>query len=163
MEENIYSLNNLKKITELWPNQDKIKEPIRCGFPGAIKDPKNLNKIWLCYEESISDSNKLLYTDGVPESILDKEILLDSVVDYLEKSYLSILNKDYIDEIVLYTPEELWTLVYISMWLSQYFERLKDRVLLTNKSVLHNIQTYKDKTDVAFRYISSITTYMLNH
>ena len=60
-------------------------------------------------------------------------------MDYLEKSYLSILNKDYIDEIVLYTPEELWTLVYISMWLSQYFERLKDRVLLANKSVLHNI------------------------
>ena len=62
----------------------------------------------------------------------------------MEKSYLSILNKNYIDEIVLYTPEELWTLVYISMWLSQYFERLKGGKDMNNRMEIHSHTEYSN-------------------
>ncbi len=155
-----YSLENLKQITGLWEDHDKVKEPIKYSFPSCIHNPSDYTQFWNCVEEANKDIRKLSTSVLIPNSIQEKEYLLDVVSQYTSESALSIQNNP---PKKLLSPEDLWCLTYLSVWLSQYFIRVYNYTLNKNEDILENIKLYKNKSDGIFRYISIISAYMLNN
>ena len=155
-----YSLENLKQITGLWDYPNKAKYPIKYSFPSCIHNPNDYTQSWNCIEEANKDIRKLSTSVLIPNSIQEKEDLLNIVSEYALESSLAIQNDP---PKKLLSPEDLWCLTYLSVWLSQYFIRVYNYTLNKNEDILENIKLYKNKSDRIFRYISIISAYMLNN
>ena len=157
---NKYSLDELKQITGLWDDHDKIKQPIRYTFPSCIHNPNDYTRFWMCIDESNTDIKKLSTSVSIPNSIQEKEDLLDIITQYIRDAALSIQNDP---PRKLLTPEDLWCITYLSVWLSQYFTRVFNYTLNKNEAILDNIRHYKAKSDRIFQYISVVSTFMVNN
>ena len=157
---NHYSLENLKQITDLWEYPNKSKFLIKYSFPSRIHNPNDYTQFWHHIDEANKDIRKLSTSVVIPNSIQEKEDLLDIVLEYVLTSTLALENDP---PKKLLTPEDLWCLTYISVWMSQYFSRVYTYTLNKNKDILDNIKLYINTTDRIFKYISIISAYMLNN
>lgn len=162
---NNYSLENLKKLTGLWEYPSKSKFPIKYSYPSCIHNPNDYTQFWNCVDEANKDIRKLSTSVLIPNSIQEKEDLLNIVSEYARESALALQNDP---PKKLLTPEDLWCLTYLSVWLSQYFDRVSftqryDYTLNKNKDILENINLYRNKADRIFKNISIISAYMLNN
>ena len=162
---NHYSLENLKQITDLWEYPNKSKFLIKYSFPSRIRNPNDYTQFWHHIDEANKDIRKLSTSVVIPNSIQEKEDLLEIVLEYVLTSTLALENDP---PKKLLTPEDLWCLTYLSVWLSQYFARVYfnrayDYTLNDNKDTLENIKLYRDMPDKIFKYISIISAYMLNN
>lgn len=157
---NIYSLENLKRLSGLWDESNKCKEPIHYTFPSCIRNPSDYTKFWLCFDEANMDIKKLSNSVVIPNSIQEKEDLMDAIIQYARDAALCIQNNPPQKTL---NPQELWCITYISIWLSQYFVRVLNYTLNKNENILENIRLYKNKSDRVFQYISVVSTYMLNN
>ena len=157
---NHYSLENLKQITDLWEYPNKSKFLIKYSFPSRIRNPNDYTQFWNYIDEANKDIRKLSTSVVIPNSIQEKEDLLEIVLEYVLTSTLALENDP---PKTLLTPEDLWCLTYISVWMSQYFARVYNYTLNKNKDILENIKLYINTTDRIFKYISIISVYMLNN
>ena len=157
---NHYSLENLKQITDLWEYPNKSKFLIKYSFPARIRNPNDYTQFWNYIDEANKDIRKLSTSVVIPNSIQEKEDLLEIVLEYVLTSTLALENDP---PKKLLTPEDLWCLTYISVWMSQYFSRVYTYTLNKNKDILDNIKLYINTTDRIFKYISIISVYMLNN
>ena len=162
---NHYSLENLKQITDLWEYPNKSKFLIKYSFPSRIRNPNDYTQFWNCVDEANKDIKELSTSALIPNSIQEKEDLLNIVYEYAFEASLALQNDP---PKKLLTPEDLWCITYLSVWLSQYFARVYfnrayDYTLNENKDTLENIKLYRDKSDRIFKYISIISVYMLNN
>lgn len=157
---NHYSLENLKQITDLWEYPNKSKFLIKYSFPSRIRNPNDYTQFWHHIDEANKDIRKLSTSVVIPNSIQEKEDLLEIVLEYVLTSTLALENDP---PKKLLTPEDLWCLTYISVWMSQYFARVYNYTLNKNKDILENIKLYINTTDRIFKYISIISVYMLNN
>ena len=150
---NHYSLENLKQITDLWEYPNKSKFLIKYSFPSRIRNPNDYTQFWHHIDEANKDIRKLSTSVVIPNSIQEKEDLLEIVLEYVLTSTLALENDP---PKKLLTPEDLWCLTYISVWMSQYFARVYNYTLNKNKDILENIKLYINTTDRIFKYISII-------
>ena len=157
---NHYSLENLKQITDLWEYPNKSKFLIKYSFPSRIRNPNDYTQFWHHIDEANKDIRKLSTSVVIPKSIQEKEDLLEIVLEYVLTSTLALENDP---PKKLLTPEDLWCLTYISVWMSEYFSRVYTYTLNKNKDILDNIKLYINTTDRIFKYISIISVYMLNN
>ena len=157
---NHYSLENLKQITDLWEYPNKSKFLIKYSFPSRIRNPNDYTQFWHHIDEANKDIRKLSTSVVIPNSIQEKEDLLEIVLEYVLTSTLALENDP---PKKLLTPEDLWCLTYISVWMSEYFSRVYNYTLNKNKDILENIKLYINTTDRIFKYISIISIYMLNN
>ena len=162
---NNYSLENLKQITDLWEYPNKSKFPIKYSYPSCIHNPNDYRQFWNCVDEANKDIRRLSTSVLIPDSIQEKEDLLNIVSEYVREAALALQNDP---PKKLLTPEDIWCLTYLSVWLSQYFARVSftqvyDYKLNSNKDILENIKLYRNKADKIFKYISIISVYMLNN
>ena len=157
---NRYSLENLKQITDLWEYPNKSKFLIKYSFPSRIRNPNDYTQFWHHIDEANKDIRKLSTSVVIPNSIQEKEDLLEIVLEYVLTSTLALENDP---PKKLLTPEDLWCLTYISVWMSEYFSRVYNYTLNKNKDILENIKLYINTTDRIFKYISIISIYMLNN
>ena len=162
---NNYSLENLKQITDLWEYPNKSKFPIKYSYPSCIHNPNDYTQFWNCVDEANKDIKELSTSALIPNSIQEKEDLLNIVYEYALEASLALQNDP---PKKLLTPEDLWCITYLSVWLSQYFARVYfnrayDYTLNENKNILENIKLYRDMPDKIFKYISIISAYMLNN
>lgn len=162
---NNYSLENLKKLTGLWEYPNKSKFPIKYSYPSCIHNPNDYTQFWNCVDEANKDIRKLYTSVIIPNSIQEKEDLLNIVSEYAREAALALQNDP---PKKLLTPEDLWCLTYLSVWLSQYFNRVSftqayDYTLKKNEDILENIKLYRNKADRIFKNISIISAYMLNN
>ena len=157
---NHYSLENLKQITDLWEYPNKSKFLIKYSFPSRIRNPNDYTQFWNYIDEANKDIRKLSTSVVIPKSIQEKEDLLEIVLEYVLTSTLALENDP---PKKLLTPEDLWCLTYISVWMSEYFSRVYTYTLNKNKDILDNIKLYINTTDRIFKYISIISVYMLNN
>ena len=157
---NHYSLENLKQITGLYEYPNKSKFPIKYSFPSRIRNPNDYTQFWHHIDEANKDIRKLSTSVVIPKSIQEKEDLLEIVLEYVLTSTLALKNDP---SKKLLTPEDLWCLTYISVWMSEYFSRVYTYTLNKNKDILENIKLYINTTDRIFKYISIISVYMLNN
>ena len=157
---NHYSLENLKQITDLWEYPNKSKFLIKYSFPSRIRNPNDYTQFWNYIDEANKDIRKLSTSVVIPNSIQEKEDLLEIVLEYVLTSTLALKNDP---PKKLLTPEDLWCLTYISVWMSEYFSRVYNYTLNKNKDILENIKLYINTTDRIFKYISIISVYMLNN
>ena len=157
---NHYSLENLKQITDLWEYPNKSKFLIKYSFPSRIHNPNDYTQFWNCVDEANKDIKELSTSALIPNSIQEKEDLLEIVLEYVLTSTLALENDP---PKKLLTPEDLWCLTYISVWMSEYFSRVYNYTLNKNKDILENIKLYINTTDRIFKYISIISVYMLNN
>ena len=157
---NHYSLENLKQITDLWEYPNKSKFLIKYSFPSRIRNPNDYTQFWHHIDEANKDIRKLSTSVVIPNSIQEKEDLLEIVLEYVLTSTLALENDP---PKKLLTPEDLWCLTYISVWMSEYFSRVYTYTLNKNKDILDNIKLYINTTDRIFKYISIISVYMLNN
>ena len=157
---NHYSLENLKQITDLLEYPNKSKFLIKYSFPSRIRNPNDYTQFWNYIDEANKDIRKLSTSVVIPNSIQEKEDLLEIVLEYVLTSTLALKNDP---PKKLLTPEDLWCLTYISVWMSEYFSRVYTYTLNKNKDILENIKLYINTTDRIFKYISIISVYMLNN
>ena len=157
---NHYSLENLKQITDLWEYPNKSKFLIKYSFPSRIHNPNDYTQFWNWVDEANKDIRKLSTSVVIPNSIQEKEDLLEIVLEYVLTSTLALKNDPPKE---LLTPEDLWCLTYITVWMSEYFSRVYTYTLNKNKDILDNIKLYINTTDRIFKYISIISVYMLNN
>ena len=157
---NHYSLENLKQITDLWEYPNKSKFLIKYSFPSRIRNPNDYTQFWNYIDEANKDIRKLSTSVVIPNSIQEKEDLLEIILEYVLTSTLALKNDP---PKKLLTPEDLWCLTYISVWMSQYFFRVYTYTLNKNKDILENIKLYRNKADRIFKNISIISAYMLNN
>ena len=157
---NHYSLENLKQITDLWEYPNKSKFLIKYSFPSRIHNPNDYTQFWNYIDEANKDIRKLSTSVVIPNSIQEKEDLLEIVLEYVLTSTLALKNDP---PKKLLTPEDLWCLTYISVWMSEYFSRVYNYTLNKNKDILDNIKLYINTTDRIFKYISIISVYILNN
>ena len=101
---NRYSLEILKQITGLYEYPNKSKFPIKYSYPSCIHNPNDYTQFWNCVDEANKDIKELSTSALIPNSIQEKEDLLNIVYEYALEASLALQNDP---PKKLLTPEDL--------------------------------------------------------